>query len=264
MNCYETAPEFIDEDNRRFRARNPISMQQMHNKHEALLPEEVVHGKSILDLGCCLGATGHWCLSHGATRETGIELQSEYAQIAEKLLNKYHSGKFAIKQMAIEEWLKQPDKPSFDVVCLLGVMYAFVDYYSILKLVASLTGSTLVIESSYFDALKKRPTFCGVAFMDDQPINLASETSSLVGRGTRVSPKGFEWLMKAFGFVSNEGIILPEPIAGTPDIYNRPLELLGETYPIRFLMRFIKTDASVHSLSEDLQRGEGIKTPWVP
>ncbi len=252
MNCFDSAPEFIEEDNRRFRLRNPVSKEQMHNKHAALLPEETVRGKSVLDLGCCLGATGHWCLSQGATHYTGVEFQSGYAEIAEKLLNKYHPEKFSIQQMSIEEWLGQPDKPNFDVVCLLGVLYAFVDYFSILKLAADITKSTMVIESNYFDTLKKRPNFCGVAFVDEQTINLATETSSLVGRGTRISPKGFEWLMKGFGFVSHDGIIRPEPLIGVADVYNRPIELMAETYPIRFLMRFERTDAAAHSLSEDL------------
>ncbi len=122
MNCFDSAPEFIEEDNRRLRVRNPVSKQQMCNKHTALLPEEFVRGKSVLDLGCCMGTTGHWCLSHGATHYTGIEFQAEYAQKAERLLNHYHPGQSTIHQTAIEKWLAQPDLPTFDVVCLLGVV----------------------------------------------------------------------------------------------------------------------------------------------
>lgn len=263
MNCFKTAPDFIKEDNRRFRPRNPITQEQMYNKHVALLPEAIIRGKSVLDLGCCIGATGHWCLSNGASHYTGIELQPEYVQIAEKLLNKYHPGKFNIQQMAIEEWLNQPDKPSFDVVCLLGVIYIFVDYFSVLKLATDITRSTLVIENCYARILKKNPNYCGVEFMNDQTINLSTETSSLIGRGTRITPNGLQWLMKSFSFTSNEGIIRPEPITGSPDVYNRPIDEMTEIYSARFLMRFVRTEVLVNSLSENLKHRKGEKDPWI-
>lgn len=263
-NCYDSAPEFIDEDNRRSRTRNPVSKQQMHNKHAVLLPPELVKGKTVLDLGCCMGATGHWVLSHGASHYTGVEFQSAYTEKASALLNKYHPGKATIHQMAIEEWLMQPNKPTFDIVCILGVIYAFVDYFSILKLATSITKSTLIIESLYFGLLKKKPDFAGVAFIDDQTINLATEESSLLGRGSRVSPKGFEWLLKEFGFTCPDGILYPKPIIGSMDIYNRPLELLSENFPVRFLMRFVRSDVSAHSLSKGLQFGVGKKEVWEP
>ena len=262
MNCYNAAPEFIDEDNRLFRIHNPISKEQMHNKHAALLPEKVISGKSVLDLGCCIGATGHWCLANGAAHYTGVEFQAGYAQIAEKLLGKYHPGKFSIYQMAIEEWLQQTNPPQYDVVCLLGVIYGFVDYFSILKLATQITKSTLAIESNYFTHQKKNPDFCGVVFIDNQTMNISTETGSFIGRGTRISPKGMEWLMKEFGFLSYDGVILPKPIIGAPDVYNRPLELLGETYPIRYMMRFERSEFKARSVSEDLQRGEGTKETW--
>ena len=86
-NCFETAPEFVDEDNRQFRTHNPVTKEQMRNKHEVLFPEHLIKGKTVLDLGSCLGATGHWCLSHGAAHYTGVEVQKEYAALAAKLLD---------------------------------------------------------------------------------------------------------------------------------------------------------------------------------
>jgi hypothetical protein len=262
MSCFEDAPEFIEEDNRRFRPRNPVSFEQMTNKHEALLPRKIVEGKTVLDLGCCMGATGHWVLSQGAVHYTGIEFQKEYAESAQRLLNKYHPGKAEIHQTSIEKWLMKPDLPMYDVVCLLGVIYSFVDYFLILKLSTAITGSTICFEAIYADILKKHPNFCGVRFMDDQTINLARENNSLVGRGTRISPKGMHWLMREFGFVSYEDVILPKPITNGPDVYNRDIKEMDDTTPKRYLMRFIRTNVPLYSLSEGLQRGEGEKTNW--
>lgn len=262
MNCFETAPEFIDEDNRRFRLRTPVSKEQMVAKHSVLLPESLVKGKTILDLGCCMGATGHWCLSHGAAHYTGVEFQPEYAEAAQRLHNKYHSGKATIHRAAIEQWLAQPNLPTFDIVCILGVIYAFVDYFSILKLSTAIARSHIIIEGLYAGIAKEHPNFCGVQFMDDQPINLATEHSSLLGRGARVMPKGMEWLMLEFGFKSKEGLLYPPLVSDTPDVYNRPLHQLGKRHPVRYLMRFERTDVQAKSVSENLQAGVGTKELW--
>lgn len=262
MNCFEKAPEFIEEDNRRFRLKNPISKQQMLHKHEALLPAELLYGKSVLDLGCCMGATGHWCLSHGANHYTGIECQSEYAQNAERLLGKYHPGKFDIHHTSIEEWLSRTPPSSYDITCLMGVIYAFVDYFSILKLSTAMTRSIFVIENMYSKLAKSREKFCGVQFINDQTINLASQNGSMVGRGTRISPLGMEWLMQEFGFVSKEGMIFPAPIHDIPDVYNRSPKQSVDGKSVRYLMRFTRVETPLKSLSENLRTGIGKKETW--
>lgn len=259
MNCFETAPEFVDEDNRRFRTWNPVSKSQMHAKHSALLPEQLINGKTILDLGCCLGATGHWCLSQGAAHYTGVEVQKEYTDIAEPLFARYHAGKYAIHHMSIEEWLAQPQIQRFDIVCLLGVIFAFTDYYSVLKKCAAQAREVLAIESIYPERIPDVQNFCGVEFQDDQAVNLGSSNSSVIGRGTRLSPKGLDWIMRDFGFTSDEGVILPPPVFDIPDIYNRPL---NKGQPVRYLMRFTKTQDVMKNLSEDLQQGSGKTKPW--
>ncbi len=262
MNCFDNAPEFFKEDNRRFRAKNPVTKEMLYNKHIALLPQEVVKGKTILDLGCCIGATGHWCLSNGATHYTGVELQTEYADIAHKLLGKYHPGKFKIDVMAIEEWLDNFAGQSFDVVCLLGVIYTFVDYYSVLKKVTSMTGSTVAFDARHPYTQRLQPDFCGVTFIENQSINISTEASSLLGRGTNISPRGLAWLMRGFGFRTT-GTIKPEPITGSPDVYNLKLKEMTETSPARYLMRFERSGATVQSLSENLKQGVGKKELWV-
>ncbi len=110
--------------------------------------------------------------------------------------------------------------------------------------------------------MKKHPRFCGVTFIENQTINLATEESSFAGRGTRISPDGMEWLMKEFGFVSHEGVIQPESFTDATDRYNRPVDLLDDYQHVRYLMRFVRTDKHARSLSQDLQYGSGIKEPW--
>src|SRR5262249_34683995 len=156
----------------------PISAAQMNAKHEVLFPEALVRGKTVLDLGCCIGTTGHWCLTLGATSYTGVELQPEYVSIARTLLGKHHPGKFAIHESAIEAWLASADS-TYDVVSILGVIYVFSDYYSVLKRIAELARETIVIEGLYHDVARLGLDFCGVAFINAQSINLADQKASL-------------------------------------------------------------------------------------
>jgi cyclopropane fatty-acyl-phospholipid synthase-like methyltransferase len=156
--CFETAPEFVDEDNRQFRTHNPVSKEQMRNKHEVLFPEYLIKGKTILDLGSCLGATGHWCLSHGAAHYTGVEVQKEYTSLAAKLLEKYHPGKSETLCMSLEQFFETNTK-QYDVVALLGVLYVFVDYYSILKKLTDIAKEQLIFENLSHPSIAWDPDF---------------------------------------------------------------------------------------------------------
>lgn len=258
MSCFDDAPEFIDEDNRRFRTMNPISKSQMVAKHEALFPPELLKGKTVLDLGSCLGATGHWCLSNGATYYTGVEVQPAYAKLSEKLLGKYHAGKFKIYQQPIEKWLTEVHTETYDIVCLLGVLYAFSDYFFILKRAAALSREFVTIEGIY-PRIQNPYEFCGVSFINNQPINLADKNASAVGRGALVSPKGMAWLMEEFGFSAPEHVISPKPVTDVPDIYNRDFSYLAYR---RYLMRFKKGVEPAKNVSDLVQDGEGRLEWW--
>lgn len=256
---FKKAPEFVDEDNRLRRTFSPISLEQMHNKHEVLFPAEVVEGKRVLDLGCCLGATGHWCLSLGAKSYTGVEVQKEYAEIGQQLMQQYHPGKGEIVRMGIEEFLEHPPQQSYDVIAMLGVIYVFTDYYSVLKKISLLSTETIVIEGLCHNIVRLGADFCGVEFTDAQLINLADQDASLIGRGTRISPAGLRWLMEELGFISQEGLLYPKQITSIPDIYNpqhgRP--------PLRYLLRFMRSKTNAPALSRDLQGGrQGLKKLW--
>ncbi len=253
---FDAAPEFSNMDNRRLRVYYPISTQHLNNKHEVLLPTPVVKGKRVLDLGSCIGATGHWCLSMGAAWYTGVETQKTYTDISQTLLQKYHPGRFTIEQTSVEDWLSR-NTAHYDVTIALGVLFAFTDYYSILRHVCDIS-DVVAIEGPYPEATIFGPEFCGVQFLDNQRINLADENASLVGRGTRISPKGLQFIMRDFGFESHEGLLYPQSIVGAKDMFNDP----HCTDP-RYLIRFSRTGAGKPSLSQDL-RGEkrGDVLPW--
>ncbi len=256
---FTAAPEFIEEDNRQFRPRNPINIEYMTKKHRALFPDELVRGKSILDLGSCIGATGYWCLTAGASHYTGVEVQNEYNSVAERLLAKHFSSdRYTIIEDSIESFLNTSDK-QYDIVSVLGVIYGFTDYYSPLKKIAERAKEYVLIEGMYPHKEKFGEDFCGVQFIETQSMNLASENSSLMGRGTKISPKGLEWIMKEFEFGTSE-LLTPEPIIQSVDVYNvkrRSSEI------VRYMMRCKRTGGKEYSVSDKLQSGTfDTKLPW--
>jgi hypothetical protein len=258
MPVFTADSDFIESDNRRERVVNPVSAAQMNNKHEALFPEEMVRGKSVLDLGCCIGATGHWCLSLGAASYTGVELQAEYATTARTLLEKHHPGKAIVFAAPIETWLAT-NQQAYDVVAALGVIYVFTDYYSVLANITRAAKETVAIEALYHDVRRLGEEFSGVMFVDRQSINLADENASLFGKGTRISPNGLRWLMRDFGF-ETPGLIKPRPLESGVDVYNEDLKKARRA---RYLMRFTRTGTGEKSLSEDLRTDRaGAKLDW--
>lgn len=258
MDCFDAAPEFIDEDNRRFRISNPVTKSQSTAKHEAILPADVVRGKTILDLGCCLGATGHWCLYHGAAHYTGVEAQKPYTDIGQRLMEKYHPGKYRLHTAMIEEWLRDNQAQTFDIVCILGVLYVFSDYYSILKYCADITRDHLMVEAQYPPTWFVNNNFCGVEFTNAQTINSAAANVGFSGRGSRISPRGMRWLMKDFGFEAPDGVIKPQPVTDTIDVFNSDP---GEARR-RYMMCFSRTAEKARSLSDALKSGSGKIELW--
>ena len=80
------APGFAEADERKARLFNPITRRTLDTKCAALLPAEIVAGRTVADLGACLGAMCHWSLSFGAARALAVETQPDFCRRAEALL----------------------------------------------------------------------------------------------------------------------------------------------------------------------------------
>ncbi len=256
---FSSALDFIEMDNRQHRSRAPVNIEYMTKKHRALFPDAYVNGKTILDLGSCLGATGHWCLAAGAAHYTGVEVQHTYVELSQELLSKHHTrDSFSIIESAVETYCSTTSA-QFDIVAALGIIYGLTDYYSFLRVMSARARDSIVIEGLYHHKEKCGEDFCGVQFIDTQSMNLADQQASAIGRGTRISPNGLAWLMKEFGFGTSE-LLTPEPIITSVDVYNtsrRSKDL------VRYMMRFTRTEQQTESLSEKLRYNRVDETsPW--
>ena len=136
MNIFEKDTEFVELDNRRHRSHNVCSAESLYNKFLVQLPEELIKDKTVLDLGSCLGAAGHWALSYNAKHYTGVEIQDYYATTSKQLLSKYWSPEqYNIVQQDIEEFLDNAlaENKKYDYVLAAGILFGFIDVVSIVK-----------------------------------------------------------------------------------------------------------------------------------
>ena len=111
--------DFLDIDFRK--QRNPkaslVSTDALTiHKHEVLLPQELIKGKRILDLGCFQGATGDWCLRNGAASYTGVEISQDFSDTARTLMTKHHpGGNWRILTQGFDQFF-DADKSKFDII----------------------------------------------------------------------------------------------------------------------------------------------------
>ena len=80
------APCFAATDERQRRNFNPVTATTLVGKCAALLPPPLVRGRTVLDLGACLGAMCHWALCAGASCAIAVEVQPDFCERAAEML----------------------------------------------------------------------------------------------------------------------------------------------------------------------------------
>ena len=149
---------FATEDERQRRTFNPVTAATLLGKCACLLPPALVRGKSVLDLGACLGAMCHWALLCGARKAVAVEAQPDFCVRARTMLQRaedtwpapgagtHEHERFAVIEMGAKEFLAGCPAGSFDVVIAAGVLHCFVDPVSILLDMCRVANTALVIE----------------------------------------------------------------------------------------------------------------------
>ena len=240
---FDDMPEFIDSD---VRVKRPVHVSYridaefMQKRHEAMLPQEMVKGKRVLDLGCAVATTGAWCLHHGAAQYVGVEFQSKMVNSARENLQKYFSTpedtpKWSIFNCLIETFLGEITKegaPEFDIIVVSGVIYGVIDYFGFIKTLSSIAKEIIVIESMHpWKIMDRNGSLTPMNFwaqMTNFPIVQYTQkirhshedgTKSYEYDGVRISVGAFE---QAFAHLGWEVDIEPNNrLAVTiPDVYN--------------------------------------------
>lgn len=124
----------------------PTTVETQTIRNSVFLPPDLLKDKRILDIGCCVAASGGWALSHGAARYVGVEISQHLADIAKENLEKYHAGKdFRIICSSAEDFLSE-NLESFDIVLATGVIFHISNQIAFLETLSRIADS-IVIDS---------------------------------------------------------------------------------------------------------------------
>jgi len=149
MSTFKKFPQFIETDVRTHRSVVPTSVELMEYRHAILLSKSLIAGKSILDIGCCVGATGAWALDNGAASYTGVEKQEKFVNIARQNLNECFSDKkWKIIHSDFRDFFENCDS-KYDIIYAGGVIYSDSFYQSFLESLVRIANDVFVVKSVY-------------------------------------------------------------------------------------------------------------------
>lgn len=274
MNIFENAPEFVEYDNRRFRYRQTTSKESLTEKLLVQLPPSLIKGKSILDLGSCLGAGGHHALSYGASSYTGVELQNSYVDNSRKLLGKYWKDGWTIVQQDIEEFLDIAiaEGRKYDYVLAAGIIYGFIDIVNILKKISVVSSEHIMFDTMTVH-VTTTDTNSGIILITKQGMVKANDSANdyYSGIGSRIDLKALDIVMSTLEFERLEDIIFPKPFVETQDSYNVPSpeyfrDVLDVEFdgPIRYMVRYTKTTDQTKTVQQIINDDTSLGTnQWV-
>lgn len=245
-NFFSHYPEFIDTDVRTARPNSgsgyTISYEYQHHRHSVVLPPELVNGKRVLDLGCCVGATGAWVLAHGATKYVGVEIQQQFCNLAKNNLTKYfHPDQWQIYQQSLDEFVTSSTE-SFDIIVAFGIIYHSVDIVKTIDQMLSVNPTIIVIDASWPDIIaksrelkKEKPYIPNELLKDHAIIQYNSNGMISENKGkyfqlvsANPSPAALEVLFNSKGWELSENY--------TTELYNlAPREIKNYRYCISFV-----------------------------
>jgi hypothetical protein len=220
---------FIINDPRKDREYITITEESLTKRCNAMLPADFIAGKSILDVGCALGAMGHWSVLHGCSSYTGIEIQDKYRNKGQELLPNVKFYKF------LEE---TTDK--YDIVIAAGIINGVDDQLGFIRKLCDRSNKYVIIETSY---LSTQDSIIHVT-EDGKMINYNDVAEPYVGISFVPSIQALNIMMKVSGF-QFEKRIFPEKITSCHDAYN----VFQKSYA-RCILQYQKSNTYIKSLEE--------------
>lgn len=233
--------DFVNDDVRKDRPMLRVTSESLSKRCDAIMPEFVVNGNTVLDLGSAVGAMGHYALCCGATHYTGVEIQQEYRTRSSELLSRYHTDKWKL----LSDINQINEK--YDVVIACGFIHGFFDVLSILKTICNLSNKYVIIETNNprlivhnIDSTDKKwnkqtpsITFSNMTMVTHG--TNSNEYASHSGISSLPNKEAIDMIMSVYGF-SEDSRIYPEPIVNSHDGYS------SDTSPHRrFISRYIKS-----------------------
>lgn len=237
--------EFVEFDSRKDRPTAPVSVETLENRFEVMLPEWLVRGKRILDIGSALGAAGHWCLSKGAIQYTGVEIQDNYRMTSDSLLSKYWSNFNLVKTL---------DQVSgeYDIVIAAGVIHGFFDPYDTLKTISKFSNSYILIETiSVEDDVPK------IILTEQKMINQSDVNNPFSGWTSLPNQSALCVIMQENGFVIDGEPLFPKRTS-EHDAYN---DSTKDGFPMRYIVRYKRNNTKLLKLEDSISENKPANVP---
>lgn len=253
-NIFLEYPEFINSDPRKNRVVNSktgsrynINAEFQYHRHRISLPKELIQDKHVLDLGCCVAATGAWALYNGARKYTGVDIQSDFCQKSRENLSLYFpDNAWEIVESTLDDFFKN-NQEHFDVVVAFGIIYQGVFFENTVKKIASVGAQAIIVDSicttsvkrilanhgittqAIFDDIKKLPA---IEYRNLAMVYEAENTSMMVDCAIPNAP-ALEHLLAPFGYRL------------TRDHSQDLISLFPKNYPDRYCVEFAHSDEPV-------------------
>jgi SAM-dependent methyltransferase len=228
--------DFVEFDSRKDRPTAPVSVETLENRFEVMLPEWLVSGKRILDIGSALGAAGHWCLSKGAIQYTGVEIQDNYRMLSDRLLEKYWINFNLVKTL-------DQVHGEYDIVIAAGVIHGFFDPYDTLKTISKFSSSYILIETiSVENDVPK------IILTEQKMINQNDVNNPFSGWTSLPNQSALNIIMRENGFVIDGEPLFPRR-SSEHDAYN---DANKDGLPMRYIVRYKKNDSKLNKLEDSI------------
>ena len=237
--------EFVEFDSRKDRPTAPVSVETLERRFEVMLPEWLVRGKRILDIGSALGAAGHWCFSKGAVQYTGVEIQDNYRLTSDSLLSKYWSNFNLVKTL---------DQVSgeYDIVIAAGVIHGFFDPYDTLKTISKFSNSYILIETiSVENDVPK------IILTEQKMINQSDVNNPFSGWTSLPNQSALSIIMQENGFVIDGEPLFPKRTS-EHDAYN---DSTKDGFPMRYIVRYKRNNTKLLKLEDSISENKPANVP---
>jgi SAM-dependent methyltransferase len=260
MNIFDQAPEFIEWDNRKEREINRVTAESTYNRLSVQLPDWLVKGRTVLDLGSCLGAAGHLALTNGARHYTGVEIQPRYVADSKTLLGKYWpESDFSIYEQNIEEYLDECISigVQYDVVVASGVLYAFLNIVGILEKISKVSSYCVTIDTMFLPQIGQADRGY-IVVRPNMPMNFATGAKTFAGLGSTCNLRALDLIMGTNFFKRDENTITPPVTYDSHDGYTDSVEHKGDGIdkkgPVRYMTRYYRTTTKNDSLLDKIKK----------
>jgi len=212
-----------------------VTAESLANRCEVMLPPDLIKDKTVLDVGCALGAMGYWSLENGASHYDGVEIQEGYLELSrEFLMRKYNN---CIVYRYFDDVEKQ-----YDIVVAAGYIHGQLDLVEALRKICSHSKEYVILETHSIEG--STPS---IALTVGNMINFADVNKPFSGLQMMPNRPAIDLLMKCNGFDLDVDLF-PKPILGSHDAYNT------KTGADRFIARY-KRSGKMATLEEAINVG---------